>query len=47
MFFSAAFDKTIAQFKGLDIVINNAGIMYDADWEKEIALNCVSISQVI
>ncbi|ERL94896.1 hypothetical protein D910_12169 [Dendroctonus ponderosae] len=39
----AAFDKTIAQFKGLDIVINNAGIMYDADWEKEIALNCNAV----
>ncbi|KAH1021890.1 hypothetical protein HUJ04_011374 [Dendroctonus ponderosae] len=40
---SAAFDKTIAQFKGLDIVINIAGIMYDADWEKEIALNCNAV----
>ncbi|XP_066259392.1 15-hydroxyprostaglandin dehydrogenase [NAD(+)]-like [Euwallacea similis] len=40
---SDAFDKTVAHFKGLDIVINNAGIMFDADWEKQIALNCNAV----
>ncbi|XP_060535439.1 15-hydroxyprostaglandin dehydrogenase [NAD(+)]-like [Cylas formicarius] len=34
------FEKAFSKFNRLDIVINNAGIMYDADWEKEIALNC-------
>ncbi|RZC34057.1 adh short domain containing protein, partial [Asbolus verrucosus] len=34
-----AFKKTIEIFKNLDIVINNAGILNDAIWEKEIAIN--------
>ncbi|KAI4471363.1 15-hydroxyprostaglandin dehydrogenase [nad(+)] [Holotrichia oblita] len=35
----AAFKKTIEVFKNLDIVINNAGILNDAIWEKQIAIN--------
>lgn len=29
-------------FKGVDIVINNAGILNDNIWETQIAINCVS-----
>jgi 15-hydroxyprostaglandin dehydrogenase (NAD) len=36
----AAFKTTINTWKGLDIVINNAGIMNDANWELQIAINC-------
>ncbi|XP_025832272.1 peroxisomal hydratase-dehydrogenase-epimerase-like [Agrilus planipennis] len=35
-----AFEATVEHFKQLDIVINNAGIMNDAIWEKEIDINC-------
>ncbi|XP_063920664.1 15-hydroxyprostaglandin dehydrogenase [NAD(+)]-like [Zophobas morio] len=37
--FEEAFKKTIEVFKNLDILINNAGILNDAVWEKEIAIN--------
>lgn len=43
--FAAAFKATIEKFKVLDIVINNAGVMKDEIWEKEIAINCVCIKQ--
>jgi NAD(P)-dependent dehydrogenase (short-subunit alcohol dehydrogenase family) len=36
------FKKTHKTFKGLDIVINNAGILDDSRWELEIAINVVS-----
>lgn len=36
-----AFDQTVENFKNLDIVINNAGILNDAQWEKAVALNIV------
>ncbi|XP_044265345.1 15-hydroxyprostaglandin dehydrogenase [NAD(+)]-like [Tribolium madens] len=36
----AAFKTTISTWKSLDIVINNAGIMNDANWELQIAINC-------
>ncbi|KAJ3648862.1 hypothetical protein Zmor_020633 [Zophobas morio] len=36
----AAFKTTLNTWKGLDIVINNAGIMNDANWELQIAINC-------
>ncbi|XP_046752281.1 15-hydroxyprostaglandin dehydrogenase [NAD(+)]-like [Diprion similis] len=41
--FEAAFSKTEKEFGGLDIVINNAGIMDDARWELEIAINYTSV----
>ncbi|XP_063920665.1 15-hydroxyprostaglandin dehydrogenase [NAD(+)]-like [Zophobas morio] len=37
--FEEAFKKTVEVFKNLDILINNAGILNDAIWEKEIAIN--------
>lgn len=37
--FESLFKKVNADFGGLDIVINNAGIMNDGLWEKEIAIN--------
>ncbi|KAF5305618.1 hypothetical protein FQR65_LT07699 [Abscondita terminalis] len=33
------FKKTVEHFKNIDILINNAGIMNDNIWEKEIAIN--------
>ncbi|RZC33904.1 adh short, KR and/or NAD binding 4 domain containing protein [Asbolus verrucosus] len=36
----AAFKTALNTWKGLDIVINNAGIMNDANWELQIAVNC-------
>ncbi|XP_046628728.1 15-hydroxyprostaglandin dehydrogenase [NAD(+)]-like [Neodiprion virginianus] len=41
--FEAAFAKTVKEFGGLDIVINNAGIMDDARWELEIAINYTAV----
>ncbi|KAI4471362.1 15-hydroxyprostaglandin dehydrogenase [nad(+)] [Holotrichia oblita] len=33
------FQKTVDTYKNLDIVINNAGIYNDSQWEKQIAIN--------
>ncbi|XP_023020854.1 15-hydroxyprostaglandin dehydrogenase [NAD(+)] [Leptinotarsa decemlineata] len=41
----AAFKLAISTFKKLDLVINNAGIMNDANWELEIAINCNAVVQ--
>ncbi|XP_019866919.1 15-hydroxyprostaglandin dehydrogenase [NAD(+)]-like [Aethina tumida] len=41
----AAFKTAVTTWKGLDIVINNAGIMNDQKWELEIAINCNAVSQ--
>lgn len=43
IYFSAAFKETIKKFKNVDILINNAGILNDAIWEKELLINVVSI----
>ncbi|XP_018566137.1 15-hydroxyprostaglandin dehydrogenase [NAD(+)]-like [Anoplophora glabripennis] len=37
--FENAFKKTVEIFKHVDILINNAGILNDKIWEKEIAIN--------
>lgn len=39
--FSDAFKKTIHIFKNLDIVVNNAGIVNEIQWEKTVAVNLV------
>ncbi|KAF5305620.1 hypothetical protein FQR65_LT07701 [Abscondita terminalis] len=37
--FEDAFKKTLVKFKNIDILINNAGILDDTKWEKEIDIN--------
>ncbi|XP_018566141.1 15-hydroxyprostaglandin dehydrogenase [NAD(+)]-like [Anoplophora glabripennis] len=41
--FEDAFRKTIETFGYVDILINNAGILNDGIWEKEISINVVRI----
>ncbi|KAG5830072.1 hypothetical protein ANANG_G00318140 [Anguilla anguilla] len=38
-----AFDATVAKFGKLDIVINNAGINNEKNWEKTIEVNLTSL----
>jgi len=40
--YAACFEKAIESFGTLDIVINNAGIMNDAEWEPMVDVNYVS-----
>lgn len=42
--FEEAFQTTINQFDGLDIVVNNAEIMNDKFWELEVDVNLVIIN---
>lgn len=37
--FEDAFQQTVEKFQNIDILINNAGILNDSVWEKEIAIN--------
>ncbi|KAJ8928050.1 hypothetical protein NQ314_019420, partial [Rhamnusium bicolor] len=37
--FKNAFVQTLEKFKNVDILINNAGLLNDATWEKQIAVN--------
>ncbi|PSN50765.1 hypothetical protein C0J52_05938 [Blattella germanica] len=37
--FKSAFEQTIKQFGGLDIVCNNAGIFNDRLWQRTISIN--------
>lgn len=41
-YFSDLFECTIKKHKFLDIVVNNAGLLKDKEWEKTIAVNIVS-----
>ncbi|XP_018571422.1 15-hydroxyprostaglandin dehydrogenase [NAD(+)]-like [Anoplophora glabripennis] len=38
-----AFEKTISKFNNLDIIVNNAGIVNEVEWEKTIAVNLVAV----
>lgn len=39
--YEEAFQSTLAEFDGLDIVVNNAEIMNDKFWELEVDVNLV------
>ena len=41
LFVSEAFQRTIETFGTLDIVVNNAGIFDDVQWEKQVDINLV------
>jgi NAD(P)-dependent dehydrogenase (short-subunit alcohol dehydrogenase family) len=41
LFVSEAFQRTTEAFGTLDIVVNNAGIFDDINWEKEVDINLV------
>ena len=41
MFVAGAFQRTTETFGTLDIVVNNAGILDEIDWEKEVDINLV------
>lgn len=36
------FKKVVSDLKGLDIVINNAGIYNDKKWDQTVSINVVS-----
>lgn len=40
--FETAMKTVMTLFKTIDILINNAGVMNDSEWEKEIQINMVS-----
>ncbi|XP_031347427.1 15-hydroxyprostaglandin dehydrogenase [NAD(+)]-like [Photinus pyralis] len=39
--YEEAFKQTVDKYKNLDIVVNNAGVMNDAIWERQISINLV------
>jgi len=41
VFVAEAFQKTTETFGTLDIVVNNAGILDEIDWEKQVDINLV------
>lgn len=41
--FSDSFKECVNVFGGIDILINNAGVYNESQWEKEITVNVVSI----
>lgn len=41
--FLAAFRDTVKEHGRLDIVVNNAAIMDESDWQKTLSVNLVSI----
>lgn len=41
LFFLDAFEKIVEKFKNLDIVVNNAGILDEDNWQKMVAINLV------
>ena len=41
VFVAEAFQRTTETFGTLDIVVNNAGILDEIDWEKEVDINLV------
>lgn len=39
------FKETVNAFKNVDILINNAGILNDSIWEKQVAINIVTTTR--
>lgn len=44
--YEEAFQSTLAEFDGLDIVVNNAEIMNDKFWELEVDVNLVGFYDI-
>lgn len=44
---TAAFEETLNFMNDIDIIINNAGILDERRWEKEIAVNIVSNKEIV
>ena len=44
LFFLEAFRATVKEHGRLDIVVNNAAIMDERDWEETLSVNLVSVS---
>lgn len=47
LFVIAAFEETLNFMNDIDIIINNAGILDERRWEKEIAVNIVSNKEIV
>lgn len=47
LFVIAAFEETLNFMNDIDIIINNAGILDERRWEKEIVVNIVSNKEIV
>lgn len=47
MQFAEAFEEAVRLMNDIDIVVNNAGILDERRWEREIAVNIVSDYETI
>ena len=45
--FLGVFSTTIKQFGKVDVLLNNAGIVDDVDWERTFQVNAVSLMSLI
>lgn len=47
LLYVACFDKAIESLGTLDIIINSAGIMNDAEWDSMVDINYVSNDRLV